>query len=260
MQPGGHVFRAVFAKVSGDLSLVLETQVTSIETPTSAYRDKKPLFAFRKQQRRIKDAYQGKCRVATWPTHQLLYLRLPKCGNSSVVAALPNAELGRLRPAKLSSSFEDWTTFTFVRNPWSRLVSTYRQKVAHGATTSRLREGVFEGFLESGIPVYTGISFEDFCELACSFPDRETEKHLQSQSYVLMHKGEAVVKIVGRVETIDEDWRRIAAIVGISLELPRLNVSNAGGAHYREYYRDSRLVNLVGDRYADDVANFDYDF
>ena len=237
-----------------------EAQVTSIETPTSSYGDTKPLFAFRKQQRRIKDAYQGKCRVAIWPKHQLLYLRLPKCGNSSVVAALPNPELRRLRPGKLSGFFEDWTTFTFVRNPWSRLVSTYRQKVAEGATTSRLREGVFEGFLESGIPVYSGITFEDFCELACSFPDRETEKHLQSQSYVLMHKGEAVVKIIGRVETISEDWQRIAALAEISVALPRLNVSNAEGAHYREYYRDSHLVNLVGDRYADDVANFDYDF
>ena len=64
----------------------------------------------------------------------------------------------------------------------------------------------------------------------------------------------------GRVETISEDWRRIAERVGISAELPRLNVSNAEDAHYREYYRDSRLLNLVGDRYANDVANFGYDF
>jgi hypothetical protein len=237
-----------------------ETPVTALETPTSAFWNWKPLSRLKKQQRRIKDAYHGKCRVAMWPEHRLLYLRLPKCGNSSVVAALANPELRRLRPAILSGSFEDWTTFTFVRNPWSRLVSTYRQKVAAGATTSRLREGVFEGFRESGIPVYSGISFAEFCEMACSFPDQATEKHLQSQSYVLMHKGAAVVKKVGRVETINEDWRCIAESAGISAELPRLNVSNAEYVHYREYYRDSRLVNLVGDRYANDVANFGYDF
>lgn len=237
-----------------------EAQVTSVETPTATLCDTKTRFALRKQQRRIKDTYQGKCRVAIWPGHRLLYLRLPKCGNSSVVASIPNPEFNRLRPGRLSSSFGDWTTFTFVRNPWSRLVSTYRQKVSAGATTSRFSEGVFEGFLESGIPVYSGISFEEFCELACGFPDRDTEKHLQSQSYVLMRKGKAVVKVVGRFETINEDWRRIASSAGISVELPRLNVSNAEGAHYREYYRDSHLVNLVGDRYADDVANFDYDF
>lgn len=236
-----------------------ESSLTSNETPTSAFWGRKTLF-WLKQQRRIKDAYQGKCRVAIWPEHRLLYLRLPKCGNSSVVAALPNPELRRLRPARLSRSYEDWTTFTFVRNPWSRLVSTYRQKVAAGATTSRLREGIFEGFLESGIPVYSGISFAEFCELACSFPDHETEKHLQSQSYVLMYQGKAVVKNVGRVETISEDWRRIAERVNISAELPRLNASNTEDANYREYYPDSRLVNLVGDRYANDVANFGYDF
>ena len=236
-----------------------EAPATTIETPTSTFWDWITLFQL-KQQRRIKDAYHGKCRVAIWHQHRLLYLRLPKCGNSSIVAALPNPELRRLRPASLSGSFEDWTTFTFVRNPWSRLVSTYRQKVATGATTSRLKEGVFEGFRESGIPVYSGIPFAEFCEMVCSFPDQATEKHLQSQSCVLIHKGAAVVKNVGRVETINEDWRRIAESVGISLELPRLNVSNAEYTHYREYYRDSRLVNLVGDRYANDVANFGYDF
>ena len=260
MQLVGDVLRHFLLSKLGDCSLMQQAQVASIRNPTSAYWDTNPRFALRKQQRWIKDAYQGKCRVAIWPEHRLLYLRLPKCGNSSVVASLPNPELRRLRPRKLAGSLADWTTFTFVRNPWSRLVSTYRQKVAAGATTSRFRDGVFEGFLERGMPVYSGISFEEFCELACSFPDRDTEKHLQSQSYVLMRKGKAVVKIVGRVETISEDWRRIAAIAGISVELPKLNVSNAGGAHYREYYRDSHLVNLVGDRYADDVANFDYDF
>jgi hypothetical protein len=237
-----------------------ETRVTTSQAPTSASRDWRTLFSLKQQQRRIKDAYQGKCRVAIWPEHRLLYLRLPKCGNSSVVAAMPNPELRRVRPANLANSFEGWTTFTFVRNPWSRLVSTYRQKVAAGATTSRLKDGVFEGFLESGIPVYAGIAFAEFCELVCSFPDNATEKHLQSQSYVLMHKGAAVVKNVGRIETINEDWRRIAENVGISLDLPRLNVSKADHAHYREYYRDARLVNLVGDRYANDVANFGYDF
>ncbi len=237
-----------------------EARVTTRQYPSFGYRDWKTIFGLKQQQRRIKDAYQGKCRVAIWPEHRLLYLRLPKCGNSSVVAALPNPELRRLRPASLGGSFEDWTSFTFVRSPWSRLVSTYRQKVSAGATTSRLRGGVFEGFLEAGIPVYSGIPFAEFCEMVCSFPDHATEKHLQSQSYVLMHKGAAVVKNVGRIETINEDWRQIADSVGISLELPKLNASKAERANYREYYRDSRLVKLVGDRYNADIANFGYDF
>ena len=237
-----------------------ETEIKSLEAPSSAFWERKLFSRLNKVRGTYKDARQGRCRVAIWPEHRLLYLRLPKCGNSSVLAALPNPELRRLRSATLLSSFEDWTTFTFVRNPWSRLVSTYRQKVAPGATTRRLKDGVYEGFLESGIPVYSGIPFAEFCELACSFPDHGTDKHLQSQSYVLMHKGEPVVKNVGRVETISEDWRRIAESVGIAAELPSLNVTNSESVHYREYYPDSRLVNLVGDRYASDVANFGYEF
>lgn len=236
-----------------------ETGVKPIEAPI--YGAGEWLRVFRlKQQRRIKDSYRGKCRVAIWPEHRLLYLRLPKCANSSIVAALPNPMLRRLRATSLSKSYDDWTTFTFVRNPWSRLVSTYRQKVAEGATTSGLTDGVFDGFREWNIPVYPGIAFAEFCEMVCSFPDNATEKHLQSQSSVLMYKGAPVVKHVGRVETLKEDWRRIAESVGISPELPKINVSNAQHTHYREYYRDSRLINLVGDRYADDAANFGYDF
>lgn len=236
-----------------------ESSATVIEPPVTTFWDRKNRFLLKKQ-RRIKDAYQGRCRVAIWPEHRLLYLRLPKCGNSSVVAALPNPELRRLRPGKLSGLSGDWTTFTFIRNPWSRLVSTYRQKVAAEATTSRLIDGVFDGFREVGIPVYPGIPFAEFCEIICDFPDHATEKHLQSQSYVLMPKGKALVKNIGRVETFDDDWRRITESAGISAELPRLNVSSADQTRYREYYRDPGLVNLVGDRYANDVANFDYDF
>ena len=237
-----------------------ESPVTAPETSISTFLERKSLFGLKNQLGWVKDAYKGKCRVAMWPEHRLLYLRLPKCGNSSIIAALSNPELKRLRPAILSDSFEDWITFTFVRNPWSRLVSTYKQKVATGATTSRFRGGVYEGFRDKGIPVYSGISFAEFCEMACSFTDEFTDKHLRSQSYSLMFKGAPVVRRVGRLETIEHDWRRIAESAGINAELPRLNASNGQHVHYREYYRDCRLVNMVGDRYAADVANFTYDF
>ena len=222
--------------------------------------ERQSFFGLKNHQSRIKDAYRGRCRVAMWPQHRLLYLRLPKCGNSSIMAALPNPEQKRLRQSVLSDSFQNWITFTFVRNPWSRLVSTYKQKVAEGATTSRLRGGVYEGFQERGIPVYSGMSFVEFCEMACSFTDDFTDKHLRSQSYSLIYKGTPVVREVGHLETIDEDWRRIAERAGITQEIPRLNASAGPHVHYREYYRDNRLVNLVGDRYASDIANFNYDF
>ena len=151
-------------------------------------------------------------------------------------------------------------SFTFVRNPWSRLVSTYRQKVARGATTARLRDGIYEGFLEKNIRVHPDMSFAEFCELACSFPDELTDKHLQSQSYTLMHKGSPVVSVVGRFETMGDDWRSIMDLCGLSAQLPRLNASTGERAHYRDYYKGSRLVNLVGDRYAADIDNFGYTF
>jgi len=164
----------------------------------------------------------------------------------------------RMSSFRIIGLSDGWTSFSFVRNPWSRLVSAYRQKVHEDYASKKMINGVYKGFLDSGIPVHKNMSFDAFCEVVCDIPDNRTDKHLRSQSSFVIRKGVPIVSFLGKVETMESDWKNLMDRVGLDFKLAHLN--HTGHKHYSSYYSDTRLINLVGDRYAEDVRNFKYDF
>lgn len=206
----------------------------------------------------FKKLYRGDTRVAIWEQHRLLYVRIPKSGNSSVLAAIDGVSKCRMSAARIARMNDRWTCFSFVRNPWSRLVSSYRQKVSAEATSRRIVDGVYQGFVDKDMPIHANMSFEEFCEIVCEFPDEKIDKHLQSQAYTLIRKGKPIVAFIGKVEHMSDDWKIVMDKVGLSNELPHIN--RTGGEHYSRYFTSDGLVNQIADRYADDIRYFDYDF
>ena len=204
------------------------------------------------------DRFKGDLRVVTWPEHKLYYVRVPKSGNTSISKAISGGEKSRVRSAGLERRRPDWTVFSFVRNPWSRLVSTYCQKVdLDMANQKKMVDGVFQGFKKLGIPVHPGMPFEEFIELICDLPDENTDKHLRSQCSFLVRDGRVVPSFVGRVESMAEDWNGLMARLG--LDFPMLHLNRTQHDEAGRYFKDVRLRNLVGDRYRDDVERFGYE-
>ncbi len=199
-----------------------------------------------------------RARVVLWPAHRLIYVRVPKSGNTSIARAIPDGEKTRICPRSLVHEYADWTLFSFVRNPYARLVSTYCQKIAaEPVTHGSMVHGVHRGFLERGLPMFAGMSFEEFAEVACGHDDSATEKHLKSQVYHLCRKGRRYPDYVGRLENMGRDWARLAASLGLNQALPHLNRSRH--RHWREFYRDPALRQRVADRYGNDFEKFGYD-
>jgi hypothetical protein len=219
----------------------------------------------KKLKRRVKRVFRGPkppppdTRVAVWPTLKLLYVRVPKSGNTSIMHSIDGVEKRHMWRADIRAMDSSWTCFSFVRNPWARIVSAYLDKASADSRSPRMLNGVFEGFLAAGIPVYVGMPFAEFCEVVCAIPDADTEKHLRSQCSFLISEGEPIVPIIGKVETMAQDWRRIMQHAGQDIELLHLNCTRHH--HYSEQFEgNARLINLVGDRYAEDVRYFNYDF
>lgn len=201
---------------------------------------------------------QPDTRVAVWDAHKLIYVRVPKCANTSVMKSIAGAEKRRMWSTEIMTIDPEWTTFSFVRNPWARLVSTYRDKASPDSTSPRMVDGVFQGFVKAGIPVFPNMTFAEFCEVVCAIPDSKTDKHLCSQVSFLIRDQQPIVQTIGRVESLESDWNSIMAEAGLDFEPLHLNKSRHD--HYSEYYDDKRLINLVGDRYAEDISRFNYDF
>lgn len=146
-------------------------------------------------------------------------------------------------------SYVDHWKFSFVRNPWDRMVSCYESKIVgafhHG----------FERFgcLEPGMP------FDAFVRATVEISDAVTDPHLRSQHrFITNEAGTLLVDFVGRFERLEEDFGHVRDRLGLgAVELP--HEKRTRRRDYREYY-SSELAELVGQRYEADVARFGYLF
>ena len=210
--------------------------------------------------KRIKGFFKPKpdTRVALWENHRLLYLRVPKVGNTSIMQSIECTQTRYMWSDEIRALNDTWTTFSFVRNPWARIVSAYLDKIRGETGLQPMVNGVYEGFLSAGMRVHPSMSFAEFCEVVCDTPDEKIDRHLRSQASFLIRDDRPIVRFIGRLEDMDRDWQTVMDAVGLDFPLRHLNRTSR--QHYSEYFGDHRLVNLVGDRYAEDGRFFNYDF
>jgi hypothetical protein len=83
--------------------------------------------------------------------------------------------------------------------------------------------------------------------------------HRYQLDWFVSPHGDVLADFIGRYENIAADWEQIAARLGISQKLPRLNVNPERQRDYASYY-SPRTRQLIADRFAVDVEYFGYRF
>jgi len=130
--------------------------------------------------------------------YSLVYARVPKVANSSIKTCLArlvnvtpvedlkptndrfwrectNGEAELLGGRAYAARFDEFFSFSFIREPRDRLLSCYVNKiVANGATG---------GFEPRGYRA--DMSFDDFVAHTCSLEVREMDVHTQPQSFLI---------------------------------------------------------------------------
>lgn len=146
----------------------------------------------------------------------------------------------------------DYFSFTFVRNPFERLVSTYTNKY----TKSIYKGNVYYGYLFGFIKLEQDFAY--FVKKVSQIPDRLSEVHFVSQTAIVFDKkGKPRVKFIGKYENLTADWAKIQQQVAFHLpDLPHMNQSKKGD--WRTFYTPE-LVEMVYKRYKNDVHNFGYE-
>jgi hypothetical protein len=158
----------------------------------------------------------------------------------------------------LDHEYRDYFKFAFVRNPWDRLLSCYFDKTVREATPP------LQVPVNAAVELYSNMPFAEFVEAVCRIPDKKADRHFRSQHpTVYSPDGRLMADFVGRFETLQEDFARVAGEIGApGLQLPERNQtysSKRGSRHYRDFY-DDRLKKLVHQRYVYDVEAFGYSF
>ena len=160
-------------------------------------------------------------------------------------------------------NWNDYFKFTFVRNPWDRLVSTWKQKCCFFAKNPQNIPPAFRsgGMYKSMYTPYKD-SFKDFIIALWETPDKFYFPYEgMIDRHVRMFIDLCPIKetiYIGRVENLQQDFDIICSKIGISkCEIPHLNKTNH--KHYTEYY-DDETKEIVAEKYAKDIEYFNYEF
>lgn len=205
----------------------------------------------------------------------LIYARIPKVANSSVKAALtrlleqpPEEGYRTTADVMWKKGTHGETTmvdalearrrrsshfiFSFVRNPFDRLVSAYNNKLVENdhLSTAMQRMG-----LQRHMP------FEAFLEVVSATPDEELDVHLVPQTSILCVDGIPVPGFIGQMEAMPEHWQQLrirmlqAGLPAVG-KLPTKNVRRGTSSDLGDYFNCSRALELAYARYKDDVDLF----
>tara|TARA_Y100000593_G_C4299212_1_gene332431 strand:+ start:1468 stop:2079 length:612 start_codon:yes stop_codon:yes gene_type:complete len=138
----------------------------------------------------------------------------------------------------------DYFKFCFVRNPWDRMVSMYRQMQRSNNLhwkPRRIRHNLSKRY-----------SFKGFIKRV----DEEAFKTWCQSNFYLI--GDNLIDFVGRFENLQEDFNAVCDKIGIARQkLPHKNKSNH--KHYTHYY-DEEARDIVAKKYARDIEIFNYKF
>jgi hypothetical protein len=161
---------------------------------------------------------------------------------------------------------ETYCIFTFVRNPFDRIVSAFCNKVIE---KNILIEDVHFRKKQSWETVFPeemrneAVSFKRFLlRYVSQVSDKQIENHFKSQHNTLYgDPGAAPIQFnfIGHMEQFKDDWSRLSELCGETLPYPRvINVSSSKN-DFESYYIDEEMVDIVYDRYKNDVVVFGYE-
>lgn len=186
-----------------------------------------------------------------------IFIHVPKCGGLSIHD--PNySRYGHDLRQKNFKFYKDSQqrndvqfSFTFVRNPWDRLVSAYHY-LKNGGSGAQPGDAVD---YESLLSQYS--SFEDVV-LNWNY-NLFNQIHLKPQwEWICDDNGNLIVDFVGKFEHLQADYNTVCDIIKIPRKkLPHTNRSEH--KPYTEYY-NAETRKIVSEIYAKDIELFNYEF
>ncbi|QNI90786.1 carbohydrate sulfotransferase [Synechococcus sp. BOUM118] len=209
----------------------------------------------------------------------LLYGRVPKVANSSIKSALckflvqrPNGgikttadrfwrehthgETQLLTPQQARRLRATHFSFSFVRNPFDRLVASYNNKILE--------------IDDVPLPMKTmglrhGMAFDQFIEIVCKADPDQMDNHVRPQAEILLSDNKLVPKFVGRMEHMTDHWRRLRRrmkLEGLPTlgAIPQKNVRREGRRDIRVLFHSTELIDMVVERYEQDFKRFYSDY
>lgn len=201
---------------------------------------------------------------------KVIYLRNPKVANSSIKTSLYSGEAKDdysihsivvntgMQKVKLSAEELDYFKFTYVRNPFERLVSCYESKYHADKIKYKDKDKLlyFDSYLLGYIRKDKG--FDNFIKRIIRLPYWCMDRHFFPQYYWTHdERGQQLLDYIGQYENLEEDFKKIQEKYGLK-PLPHYNSSGGEKRDWRSYYT-LETAKLVYEKYKKDIECFGYE-
>jgi hypothetical protein len=235
----------------------------------------------------VAGGFRPNAHIDVLPQQRLIYIAVPKCASTtikSILSTLIGADMasrGRLHrrqytrlksPGLLGlSAFHRLATspatmrFSFVRNPYARLVSAWADKYRNKPLVAG--DSFVNQYLAHCTSINPGfpkgpdqtLTFPQFVELATATADRRIDAHWQLQDDLLNMPG-IKLDFIGKVESFRNDFVHVLDHVDPDLALRQaidLHLNASNHQPWSDYYSDA-LAERVCRAYERDFDRFGY--
>jgi hypothetical protein len=240
----------------------------------------------------------GKWQVIHSPKRNFIWYKNAKTAGTSMYRGIMIEEIDDLISYKeqpkefdlwwnslTDEKINDCFTFTFVRNPFDRLVSAFMHIIIEDL--SRNTEDLMDRLRGTATQFPRPNTFKDiafmtfylFVKRCLKFYNLNDESvHWMPQHFFAKCDGKDMVDFIGKYENLEADWKYVANKLQISEDLPFEPASYAAkGAmslhghpaptreiiqhiHFSEFYYNDTILEIVYDVYKEDIDLFDYKF
>lgn len=210
---------------------------------------------FARMRTAVNPSDKGDFSLRAFDQHHCIFIHITKSAGTSVALAL-FGELPYHRTAWEyrvlygRKTFDAYTKFAFVRNPWDRLYSAFSYLKGGGwndddrqwADTHLSQFDDFENFVLNGLNADT----------------LNAHIHFKPQlDFIADKRGQPMIDHLLYFETIRDDFDKISNIIGLDATLEHRNSSKRSS--YRDVYTP-QMIEHVARIYAQDIATFGYEF
>lgn len=190
--------------------------------------------------------------------HSCIFIHIPKTAGSSILAAISDNDYYRdhcdysvyLRASP--ERFRQYLKFCFVRNPFDRLVSTFRYLASGG---NQMDDLTFKSQFDQ-----QGIGFERFVLDFLNQDNIYAHTLFKPQHhYIFNFNHEVMVDYIGRYENLTEGYTEVMQRLGVTSALPTINRTPGQRTSLKEYYSKPEVIDKVLQLYRLDFELLGYD-
>lgn len=171
--------------------------------------------------------------------YKLIYFDVPKCASTTIRTSLFDGD-NSFSMKNPETELADYFKFTFVRNPWDRMVSNWKMFTSNPMRIKQLQSMTGEDLTK----------FEDFI----LFSEHTKNHHWQPQVLYLPE----TLDFIGRLENFNTDFQQVLRHIG-KTNIQSGHENQTQRKNYQEYYTPS-TIELVGRLYEEDIKAFGYSY